>query len=171
MEGGSCNDYDYVCGDPVNGSDLAGTKARMWTPDESKRITEIGNDCLPGPDQGFSASTFCANFLTGITRNDLTDFGFGFTPDGSESWGWLKTIGKYAWACAQNGATGAFVGSAGAGPGAAAGAAYGCIQGLGFQLPKDHTALPDIWISIANGLVDLASLRGAIKARRALVGS
>jgi len=25
VEGGSCNDYDYVCGDPVNGLDLAGT--------------------------------------------------------------------------------------------------------------------------------------------------
>ena len=24
MEGGSCNDYDYVCGDPVNGLDLTG---------------------------------------------------------------------------------------------------------------------------------------------------
>jgi RHS repeat-associated protein len=25
VEGGSCNDYDYTCGDPVNGVDLAGT--------------------------------------------------------------------------------------------------------------------------------------------------
>jgi hypothetical protein len=25
IEGGSCNDYDYVCGDPVNDFDLAGT--------------------------------------------------------------------------------------------------------------------------------------------------
>ncbi|MBW3557832.1 MAG: hypothetical protein KY454_12945, partial [Actinobacteria bacterium] len=25
VEGGSCNDYDYVCGDPVNGFDLDGT--------------------------------------------------------------------------------------------------------------------------------------------------
>ena len=25
IEGGSCNDYDYVCGDPVNGLDLTGT--------------------------------------------------------------------------------------------------------------------------------------------------
>jgi hypothetical protein len=24
VEGGSCNDYDYTCGDPVNGLDLAG---------------------------------------------------------------------------------------------------------------------------------------------------
>jgi hypothetical protein len=26
VEGGSCNDYDYVCGDPVNGFDLDGRK-------------------------------------------------------------------------------------------------------------------------------------------------
>ena len=26
VEGGSCNDYDYVCGDPVNGFDLNGLK-------------------------------------------------------------------------------------------------------------------------------------------------
>ena len=25
MNGGSCNDYDYACGDPVNGLDLTGT--------------------------------------------------------------------------------------------------------------------------------------------------
>ena len=29
VEGGSCNDYDYVCADPINGIDLAGTK--KWT--------------------------------------------------------------------------------------------------------------------------------------------
>lgn len=28
VEGGSCNDYDYVCGDPVNGFDLTGTHCR-----------------------------------------------------------------------------------------------------------------------------------------------
>lgn len=28
VEGGSCNDYDYACGDPINGADLSG---RAWT--------------------------------------------------------------------------------------------------------------------------------------------
>src|SRR5215210_1584372 len=28
VEGGSCNDYDYVCGDPVNGLDLGGYAAQ-----------------------------------------------------------------------------------------------------------------------------------------------
>jgi len=27
VEGGSCNDYDYVCGDPINGFDIDGTCA------------------------------------------------------------------------------------------------------------------------------------------------
>jgi RHS repeat-associated protein len=26
VEGGSCNDYDYACGDPINGQDLTGSK-------------------------------------------------------------------------------------------------------------------------------------------------
>jgi hypothetical protein len=32
IEGGSCNDYDYVCGDPVNGLDLTGTKKKSKEP-------------------------------------------------------------------------------------------------------------------------------------------
>ena len=34
MEGGSCNDYDYVCGDPVNGFDLTGMKPQPALPAE-----------------------------------------------------------------------------------------------------------------------------------------
>lgn len=30
IEGGSCNDYDYVCGDPVNGLDIGGTWGLCW---------------------------------------------------------------------------------------------------------------------------------------------
>ncbi|MCA1836734.1 MAG: hypothetical protein LC721_10595, partial [Actinobacteria bacterium] len=29
VAGGSCNDYDYTCGDPVNGRDLAGQKSKQ----------------------------------------------------------------------------------------------------------------------------------------------
>ena len=32
VEGGSCTDYDYVCGDPVNNRDLEGTHCRPWHP-------------------------------------------------------------------------------------------------------------------------------------------
>jgi hypothetical protein len=32
VEGGSCNDYDYVCGDPVNGTDLGGTSIDVLFP-------------------------------------------------------------------------------------------------------------------------------------------
>jgi hypothetical protein len=31
VEGGSCNDYDYVCGDPVNRLDLDGTEIFGWS--------------------------------------------------------------------------------------------------------------------------------------------
>ena len=41
VEGGSCNDYDYVCGDPVNGSDLDGRCGtafwKFWGCDDGKR--------------------------------------------------------------------------------------------------------------------------------------
>ncbi len=30
VEGGSCNDYDYVCGDPVNGIDPSGECIQVW---------------------------------------------------------------------------------------------------------------------------------------------
>jgi RHS repeat-associated protein len=30
IEGGSCNDYDYVCQDPSNANDLNGTRCRWW---------------------------------------------------------------------------------------------------------------------------------------------
>lgn len=33
VEGGSCNAYDYACGDPVNGRDLSGLKARSLPTD------------------------------------------------------------------------------------------------------------------------------------------
>ncbi len=37
MEGGSCNDYDYVCGDPVNGLDLSGLRGTKPLPDHLER--------------------------------------------------------------------------------------------------------------------------------------
>jgi len=41
VEGGSCNDYDYACGDPVNGSDLNGLRGTKPLPDRDP-------ECLGG---------------------------------------------------------------------------------------------------------------------------
>jgi hypothetical protein len=68
VEGGSCNDYDYVCADPVNGLDLAGTNkrevglnplrwggnaaacvsdvARMWSTTPTVRTTPTTRSCV-----------------------------------------------------------------------------------------------------------------------------
>lgn len=41
VEGGSCNDYDYVCGDPVNGRDLTGLRG-------TKPLPDLDGECLGG---------------------------------------------------------------------------------------------------------------------------
>ena len=41
VEGGSCNDYDYACGDPINGFDLSGLKGTTPLPDRD-------DECLGG---------------------------------------------------------------------------------------------------------------------------
>lgn len=40
VEGGSCNDYDYVCGDPVNETDLSGTAMEDCEADRDECIGE-----------------------------------------------------------------------------------------------------------------------------------
>lgn len=67
VEGGSCNDYDYVCGDPINGLDLGGTNS--WQPYGNKvrktRVKTYGSGyrkiqeywapyCKPYPDCGLA---------------------------------------------------------------------------------------------------------------------
>ena len=41
VEGGSCNDYDYACGDPVNGLDLSGLRG-------TKALPNLDSTCLGG---------------------------------------------------------------------------------------------------------------------------
>jgi hypothetical protein len=41
VEGGSCNDYDYVCGDPINRFDLSGLRGTRALPDRD-------DECLGG---------------------------------------------------------------------------------------------------------------------------
>ncbi|MCA1836733.1 MAG: hypothetical protein LC721_10590 [Actinobacteria bacterium] len=45
---GSCNDYDYTCGDPVNGRDLAATTAKVPNGD-AECINTIGSAALNAP--------------------------------------------------------------------------------------------------------------------------
>ncbi|MCW2573593.1 MAG: repeat-containing protein [Frankiales bacterium] len=61
VEGGSCNDYDYVCSDPVNGYDLDGT---MLPPDHRT---------LPQPKvkTAFPPPALCKNVVVKTTTNYL----------------------------------------------------------------------------------------------------
>jgi RHS repeat-associated protein len=72
VEGGSCNDYDYVCGDPVNGLDLDGNRGfhNTWfgvncswsgcTLYLSKRLVRNLAAILPrGWTPRFNTNTFC----------------------------------------------------------------------------------------------------------------
>ena len=65
MEGGSCNDYDYVCGDPVNGLDLSG----LWSNHPIKVSCEVTTRALCGL---LSAATHAGGTeISGATRTYL----------------------------------------------------------------------------------------------------
>ncbi|HJV08948.1 MAG TPA: DNRLRE domain-containing protein [Acidimicrobiales bacterium] len=71
VEGGSCNDYDYVCGDPVNGLDLNGLKSQPALP------TELEGRCNPlrNSDYGDLSSGVCTAYRSAqISGNTLQDF-------------------------------------------------------------------------------------------------
>jgi hypothetical protein len=126
VEGGSANDYDYCSGDPVNCTDLDGTKQRKLTPEEQERVDKIAGECRSGADAYYSGSSFCTGFLRGLGKGDLTDYGFGFVPNKPTS---LATAAKRCvQGAAVEGAIGAIVG---AGTGAAYGAGFGMIAAPG----------------------------------------
>jgi len=94
VEGGSANDYDYCSGDPINCRDLDGTKRRPLTPQEAVQVAKIAGECTSG-DKYLSPSAFCRGFLKGLTKGDLTAYGFGFVPNTRTKYihcpAWLKT--------------------------------------------------------------------------------
>lgn len=64
MEGGSCNDYDYVCGDPVNGLDLSGLKEKKALPDLQAGCVDLtkGQDVAQSED--------CARYREALITGD-----------------------------------------------------------------------------------------------------
>jgi len=85
VEGGSANDYDYCSGDPVNCSDLAGTRAKKkGNPSsiEETRLAQLLTNCS-GPDASgadISGSGSCRRFWAAYAQGDLSEFGIGFVP-------------------------------------------------------------------------------------------
>jgi RHS repeat-associated protein len=81
VAGGSCNDYDYACGDPINNSDLSGMKSepRELSPDEKTRLERLIKDCS-GPDPSgadISGSAACHTFWNAFASGNLREFGIG----------------------------------------------------------------------------------------------
>jgi hypothetical protein len=116
MEGGSCNDYDYACGDPVNGRDLSGTKAYSYTYDlgrggspERLAAFAIGrcNDVFPirGCRSGFTKGTrmrlwdrygpYTQSFPVDVTDITATSFSFRSLKGHPEGEGRMITFAFY----------------------------------------------------------------------------
>ena len=78
MEGGSCNDYDYVCGDPVNGLDLTGLRS-------TKPLPNRDAECLGG-SEGQLNDPGCVRYRQAkVTGN--SDLYFGKTPSSGRKGG------------------------------------------------------------------------------------
>jgi RHS repeat-associated protein len=80
VEGGSCNAYDYVCGDPLNGSDLTGSKAaRQLTPSEGVLLGQLVSNCsgLDASGADISGSDSCHRFWAAFASGNLREFGIG----------------------------------------------------------------------------------------------
>jgi len=69
VEGGSCNDYDYVCGDPANGLDLSGLKGTTPLPNRD-------DECLGG---GFTQinSPVCRRYQAAKASGNSDYYYFG----------------------------------------------------------------------------------------------
>ena len=86
MAGGSCNDYDYVCGDPVNGIDLSGLTGHQPLPNRD-------DECLGGTYAQITSAD-CERYQTAKATGD-SDFyykGKTFTEPGKAN-AFLQAVG------------------------------------------------------------------------------
>jgi RHS repeat-associated protein len=126
VAGGSCNNYDYACGDPVNGHDRSGTAM-----ERDPRLHEL---CGFGATYNKDAinTDECTRYRNGISTNssDIANRTFSDPGKPNAFLGYLADqIESYAPACARGALTGSVVGVLSAGPtGIPGGAAAGCAQ-------------------------------------------
>ncbi|MGH9222658.1 MAG: RHS repeat-associated core domain-containing protein [Acidimicrobiales bacterium] len=119
LAGGSCNQYDYACGDPINFSDPTGTLNVGFDPNDPEIVRNV-DDCRGRAGPEYASSDFCRGFLTGYYSGDLTAYGFGFEGDGPGS------VAGQVFGAAQVGVTNL----------------YGCIQGASFSIGLVATGAP-----------------------------
>jgi RHS repeat-associated protein len=132
VEGGSCNAYDYVCGDPVNGFDLNGRKKQKYV------LPNLDRKCLGGNEAELTSDQcFRYRFALSTQRPELY-----YHPE------WLdrdtpNQFERYFLTCAKGALTSAASGALTGPTGAAAGAVIGCSIGVGKDVLIDKTDLPD----------------------------
>jgi len=131
VEGGSCNDYDYVCGDPINGLDLTGLF------------------CLAGenPNRSCRGSSVVDEFTDYVGGRDgekrALDPSYDNRFSNAEHSFVDSSPVKYFVACSYGAATNAPSGALGGPGGALFSAALGCGVGVVGQGFKDATDIPD----------------------------
>jgi hypothetical protein len=136
VEGGSCNDYDYVCGDPVNGFDLDGRKG-------NRPLENRDAECLGGTYAQITSDPCRAYQLAKVTGNsDFYYEGKTYSTPGKPNAA-LKYIGdrlkpvlvdragETLRLCAEGARAGAAVGAVAAAQTSAASVAAGAIGGCG----------------------------------------
>jgi hypothetical protein len=134
VEGGSCNDYDYVCGDPVNGFDLDGRKG-------NRPLENRDAECLGGTYAQITSDPCRAYQLAKVTGNsDFYYEGKTYSTPGKPNAA-LKYIGdrlkpvlvdragETLRLCAEGARAGAAVGAVAAAQTSAASVAAGAIGG------------------------------------------
>ena len=126
VEGGSCNDYDYVCGDPINNLDLDG---QFCVFSNSKGCIGI-KDILKHGKSGAKQA-----------KKKLTDL--RTSPAGRTAITVGKAVVKTVKGCKKGAPYGTVAGTPFGPEGAAAGTAIGCVGGAIYENFKTQ-GMPDL---------------------------
>jgi hypothetical protein len=135
VEGGSCNDYDYACGDPINNYDLDGTRCLTGV---ARRVQERRFNAKTGTEET-KTREICRSAARGAKR-------------AAENF----DASQYFQACTVGAAKGAVTGALVGPEGAATGAAFGCFTSVATRAFKDAGADKKVVDNVALG-VDIAS--------------
>jgi hypothetical protein len=92
VEGGSCNDYDYTCGDPVNSHDLDGTevRGRCTTVEGYGGVGGSVTACDLRDDRGNSTQTVSVGGGVGVALSGSTGAYFSNAPTVYDVLGWSQ---------------------------------------------------------------------------------
>jgi RHS repeat-associated protein len=140
--GGSCNGYDYACGDPINGNDVSGTKGGKQPP----LPTEFESECNPLMNSNYDELTsgLCTAYRyaqqSGNTLKDFYYLGYNSLQNPVDVTRGTPASSVYLISCGKGASTSAAAGALGGAVGFAEGAATGC--GIGVATTALQHAFP-----------------------------